>query len=320
MHMKKDTQLLIMLLSVIAALGYPRCASGSHRVVEPFDFDWKFAQGDQKGAEREEFDDTNWRTVQVPHDWAIEGVTTPYVSTEHPDSNKRQAQEASAAYNGAGYRGQGIAWYRKTFPTPANLGEDKLWVEFEGVYATSEVFLNGKRVGQNDYGYLDFELDLTPYLKPEGATNLLAVKNIRRSLRRSRWYSGAGVFRHVWLSGMPEMSKVMNVVSYNYMQEHFDKDHAAHPEKSFILSESRTSAEAVSWFEGLTVPSARQEVVFTVSGAGTLIATDNGLMRADISWQTNRRALATGRLWELFAQCGLPEGWKSRSMPKDYHP
>ena len=95
--MKNKRQLVIVLLSLIAAFSFPRCASGSPRVAEAFDFDWKFAQGDQKGAEQAGFDDKNWRTVQVPHDWAIEGVTTPYVPAEHSDLNKRQAQDANAA-------------------------------------------------------------------------------------------------------------------------------------------------------------------------------------------------------------------------------
>ncbi len=151
------------------------------------DFQWKFHRGDVQGADQAAFDDARWRGVDLPHDWSIEclpGSTSPF-------------DPQCPAGAGGGYLPGGVGWYRKTFPLPEGRGR-RAFIEFEGVYMDSDVWLNGQHLGNHPYGYTSFEYELTPYLKPEGP-NVLAVR--AKVLQPcSRWYSGAGIYRHVWLT------------------------------------------------------------------------------------------------------------------------
>jgi beta-galactosidase len=148
-----------------------------------FDFDWKFALNDQPGAEQPEFDDSGWRLLDVPHDFSI----------EHPFDS------AYATGAGGGYTNSGIGWYRKTFITESDFVDKKVWVLFDGVYRKSEVWINGHYLGIRPYGYSSFYYDLTPHLNPAGKENLIAVKVNTTEQPNSRWYTGSGIYRHVWL-------------------------------------------------------------------------------------------------------------------------
>ncbi len=152
-----------------------------------FDEGWRFLRGGAQGAESPDFDDSRWRKVDLPHDWSIEdlpGTRSPF----HPD--------AISQVNG-GFTTGGTGWYRKTFDVPAAHQGKRVVVEFEGVYMNAEVWLNGRRVGDHPYGYTSFWFDLTDKVK-FGAANVLAVK-VRNEGENSRWYSGSGIYRHVWL-------------------------------------------------------------------------------------------------------------------------
>jgi beta-galactosidase len=146
------------------------------------DFDWKFYLGEQKNAALESFDDTNWRLIDVPHDWSIEGAY---------DKNN------PAGIAGA-YLPTGIGWYRKSIEINNLKKDDKYFVEFDGVYMNSDVYLNGQLLGNRPYGYISFSYDLTPYLK-EGI-NSLAVRVDNSKAPSGRWYTGSGIYRHVWLT------------------------------------------------------------------------------------------------------------------------
>jgi beta-galactosidase len=149
----------------------------------PFDFDWKFALNDQQGAEHPEFDDSAWRLLDVPHDFSI----------EHPfDQNFRTE-------GGGGFTYSGIGWYRKHFITEPGYTNKIVSVLFDGVYRNSEVWINGHYLGIRPYGYSSFFYDLTPYLKPVGENNVIAVKVNTTEQPNSRWYTGSGIYRHVWL-------------------------------------------------------------------------------------------------------------------------
>ncbi|OQP60531.1 hypothetical protein A3860_33240 [Niastella vici] len=148
-----------------------------------FDFDWRFALNDQPGAEQPEFDDAKWRVLDVPHDFSIEHAFDSAYTTGP----------------GGGYTYSGIGWYRKHFKTAANLSGKKVWVLFDGVYRNSEVWINGHYLGIRPYGYSSFYYDLTPYLKPVGQQNIIAVKVNTTQQPNSRWYTGSGIYRHVWL-------------------------------------------------------------------------------------------------------------------------
>ncbi|WP_255510520.1 sugar-binding domain-containing protein [Flavobacterium sp. GSA192] len=147
-----------------------------------FDADWKFALGDSPENSSENLDDKNWRKLDLPHDWSIEGK-----------SEKNNPSEGDGGFFPAG-----TGWYRKTFAVPAQWKNQKVAIYFEGVYMNAEVFINGKSVGMQPYGYTSFEYDLTPYLK-FGQQNTIAVKVDNSKQKNSRWYSGSGIYRHVWL-------------------------------------------------------------------------------------------------------------------------
>jgi beta-galactosidase len=146
-----------------------------------FDNDWKFYLGEVKAAEQGNFDDQSWRSLDLPHDWSIEGEF----------SAKAPATNAGGSLPG------GIGWYRKKFTITKEALQDKFFIEFDGVYMNSSVWINGHLLGTRPYGYASFQYDLTPYLV--AGENTLAVKVDNSKQPNSRWYSGSGIYRHVWL-------------------------------------------------------------------------------------------------------------------------
>jgi beta-galactosidase len=146
------------------------------------DFNWKFIQSDVTGAEAPDFNDTNWRTLNLPHDWSIEG----------------EFKQDAITKGAGGYLPTGIGWYRKHFNLSSIGKGQQFWIEFDGVYMNSDVWINGQHLGKHPYGYTSFCYDLTPYIKK--GENIIAVR-IDNSLQpNSRWYSGSGIYRHVWLN------------------------------------------------------------------------------------------------------------------------
>ncbi|EGG50669.1 glycosyl hydrolase family 2, sugar binding domain protein [Paraprevotella xylaniphila YIT 11841] len=157
--------------------------SGKER-AELFVSGWRFHLGNPEGdASRQDFDDGAWRLLDLPHDWSIEGD----FSADHP------ARKEGGALPG------GLGWYRKVFEAPREWQGKKVFVDFDGVYMNSEVFVNGNSLGVRPYGYSSFRYDLTPYLK-WGERNVLAVKVDNSTQPNSRWYSGSGIYRNVWLT------------------------------------------------------------------------------------------------------------------------
>jgi len=154
---------------------------GARESTVSLDTGWRFHLGDVSGAQGTTFDDSSWTAVDVPHDWSV-GLAF---------------NQNSPAGSGGGYLDGGLGWYRKTFSLPAAGSEQKLFVQFDGVYMDSTVWLNGTQVCARPYGYSSFECDITASAKL-GASNVLAVK-VNNQLPSSRWYSGSGIYRHVWL-------------------------------------------------------------------------------------------------------------------------
>src|SRR5579885_465519 len=141
---------------------------------------WHFFKGDAPGAEQPGYDDSAWRVVDVPHDWAIEG----------PFDSRYDNNEGGLPCSGTG-------WYRRRFTVPPAARGKQISVEFDGVMSNSRVFLNGRDLGGRPYGYSSFAIDLTPAIR-YGQENVLAVK-VTPEEKSSRWYSGAGLYRNVWL-------------------------------------------------------------------------------------------------------------------------
>ena len=150
---------------------------------QSFDKGWRFVLADSAQMSKAEYNDSWWRRLDVPHDWAIEGDF--------------YAGNPSGA--GGGALPGGIGWYRKHFTLSRyDSAQDRVFIEFDGVYMNSTVFVNGEEVGFRPYGYSSFEYDITPYVR-EG-DNVVAVKVDNSDQPNSRWYSGCGIYRHVWLT------------------------------------------------------------------------------------------------------------------------
>ena len=158
------------------------------RTIMSFDRDWLFNYGDASGADATLFPDTAWRKLNIPHDWAIEGPTPP----ASPFSS------TAASTGRGGYAPSGIAWYRKHFTLPQMPAGRKVFIEFDGVMGNSTVSVNGTSIGNHPYGYVSFRYDITSSVKFTG-DNVIAVKTDTTVQPASRFYAGAGIYRHVRL-------------------------------------------------------------------------------------------------------------------------
>ena len=157
------------------------------------DFDWRFLRADAPGAEAPGFDDSAWRRLDVPHDWSIEDL--PPVNGAQPSPFDPALSAGGAA---TGYVVGGIGWYRKHFTLPASGARKHVGICFDGVYMNADFWLNGYHLGNHPYGYTPCTFDLSSFLKPAGQENVLAVQ-VKNVGKNSRWYSGSGIYRHVWL-------------------------------------------------------------------------------------------------------------------------
>ncbi len=159
-------------------------SNNTPRKIESFDKTWLFFKGDASGADKTTFTDDAWRKLDVPHDWMIEG---PYA-------------ESNPTGRGGGYLPADIGWYRKHFELDAADAAKKVSIEFDGVMANSDIWINGYHLGKRPYGYITFNYDLTSHLNfGKGKTNVIAVRADNTLQPASRYYTGAGIYRHVRL-------------------------------------------------------------------------------------------------------------------------
>jgi len=152
-----------------------------------FDDNWQFHKGGAQRADAFNFDDSQWRTIDLPHDWSIEDLK----GTQSPFD-----QDAVSQVSG-GYTVGGTGWYRKSFNIPAEQKNKRIYIQFDGVYMNADFWLNGEHIGNHPYGYTSFWFDITGKVK-FGEKNVLAVQ-VKNEGQNSRWYSGSGIYRHVWL-------------------------------------------------------------------------------------------------------------------------
>jgi beta-galactosidase len=160
----------------------------------PFDNNWLFTKNNVSNAEQVGFDDAKWRKVDLPHDWSIEDRPG-----QIPDSVIGPFDRGSIGETFTGFTNGGTGWYRKKFVTQKAEQNKQVVIYFDGVYMNSDVWLNGHHLGNHPSGYTPFYYDLTPYLKSGGQENVLAVR-VRNEGKTARWYSGSGIYRHVWLT------------------------------------------------------------------------------------------------------------------------
>ena len=148
-----------------------------------FNTDWRFYLGESPGFYLPEFDDAGWQVLEVPHDWSVEG----------------QFAEENPSGPSGGYLPIGIGNYRKHFVLPDGSKGKRIKIRFDGVYMNSTVYLNGIYISNRPYGFSTFEYDLTPYLKYDGKSNVIAVKVDNSLIGNCRWYTGSGINRSVRL-------------------------------------------------------------------------------------------------------------------------
>lgn len=179
---------ILLVATAIAAAGAqnaaPAPAADRPRIIQSFDSNWRFIRADPAGAAAAEFDDSGWRLLEVPHDWSIEGV----VAKSNPTG-------------GAGaFLPAGVGWYRKHFTVPEDQERRLAFIEFDGVMANSDVWINGFHLGNRPYGYVSFYYPLNGHLNygPD-KSNVLAVRADNGPQPASRWYAGAGIYRHTRL-------------------------------------------------------------------------------------------------------------------------
>ncbi|MGB3152322.1 MAG: sugar-binding domain-containing protein [Maribacter sp.] len=155
-------------------------AQGGFGQAQQINRNWKFSLQDITNGEQVSLNDNRWKTIELPHDWSVKQQLSPSL--------------ASAT----GYLPGGIGWYRKKLEIPAQRKDEKVYLYFEGVYNRSEVFVNGTSLGKRPNGYISFMYDATPYIK-YGQENLIAVRVDHSQSADSRWYTGSGIYRDVWL-------------------------------------------------------------------------------------------------------------------------
>lgn len=184
-------RLILALAALIVLAACSSTGGSSPRITEDFNFGWKFSLGDDPAMALSSYDDSGWRDLHLPHDWSVEGE----FSKDNPST-----PSGGALPGGAG-------WYRKVFDADPSR---RVYVEFDGVFMNSTVYINGNELGTRPYGYSSFCYELTPYLNADGRDNLIAVRCDNTEQPNSRWYAGCGIYRPVRL-----VSKSDAHVAYN---------------------------------------------------------------------------------------------------------
>jgi beta-galactosidase len=182
---------------LLSALLFSATALAQPRVVENLNFGWRFHAGDVSDATAIAFNDNDWRTVDVPHDFQIEQPWVAPAADEKAD-NTDVAANIKSRLSSRGFKEMGRGWYRRHMTPADSLKGRRLVLQFDGIMYTADVFLNGERIGGTDYGYVGFEIDVTSRLK-FGQDNVIAVIADTREPGNSRWYTGGGLFRDVRL-------------------------------------------------------------------------------------------------------------------------
>ncbi|MDB4903429.1 MAG: beta-galactosidase, partial [Mucilaginibacter sp.] len=219
------------------------------RTIADFDKDWHFHLGNVNDGEKVSLNDANWRLLNLPHDWSIEGK----FSKDNP-----------ATPEGGALPG-GIGWYRKTFTVPTASKNRLVYIDFDGVYQKSDVWVNGHHLGFRPNGYISFRYELTPYLN-FGGKNTIAVKVDNSVQPNSRWYSGSGIYRNVWLVTTSKSAAVRHWGTY------FTTSDVS--EESAIVD-----AEITIKARGFAV----KTVIYDTDGKKVLLAPDSGVRKVVLS-------------------------------------
>jgi beta-galactosidase len=175
-------KLIFLLTIVFSSQSFNSIDAQGDRQRLLMDLDWKFSQTDTVGADKMTFNDSKWRALDLPHDWSIESEFIQNAPTG----------------GGGGYLPTGVGWYRRHFVLPKSIISKIVWIEFDGVYQNSDVWINGQHLGHYPGGYMSFYYNLTPYIK--AGENIISVRVDNSLQPNTRFYSGSGIYRHVWLN------------------------------------------------------------------------------------------------------------------------
>ncbi|WP_243739344.1 sugar-binding domain-containing protein [Flavicella sediminum] len=176
----RNTINILLFLMLVVCTACSKSTEGNKN--ENFDFDWKFYAGEIANTENPAFNDSDWRTVNLPHDWSIEGSFS----------------KANPSFSRGGWLPTGKVVYRKSFTVPKDQKNKRMVIYFDGAYRNSEVYLNGHLLGKRPFGYISFHYDMTQYIN-FGKENVITVKLDNSNQPGSRWYTGTGIYRHVKL-------------------------------------------------------------------------------------------------------------------------
>jgi beta-galactosidase/beta-glucuronidase len=180
------------LLVVIFACVFSAQAHDSRSVL--FDKDWRFKKDSAIQAESPAYDDAGWSKLDLPHDWSIEDLPAQKTVEVQGSFVKTAVSKGST-----GFTAGGVGWYRKTFTNDRSNDGKLTYITFDGMYMNYEVWINGNYLGNRPNGYISYSYYLTPHLNPGGKLNKIAVR-VKNLGVNSRWYSGSGIYRHVWLT------------------------------------------------------------------------------------------------------------------------
>lgn len=178
--MKNKAFFIILLGLLVCTIVQAQVSFGE---AKKFNENWLFSLSDDSLSTSASYNDSKWRKLDLPHDWSVEGQLSPSLASC------------------TGYLPGGIGWYRKHFQVTDKAARH--YIYFEGAYNRSEVYLNGHLLGKRPNGYISFMYDMTPYLK-EG-DNVLAVRIDHSRYADSRWYTGSGIYRDVWMISAPDI-------------------------------------------------------------------------------------------------------------------
>ncbi|OQP58962.1 glycoside hydrolase [Niastella vici] len=237
-----------------------------------FNAGWKFFPGDAAAADPA-FNDNTWRQLDLPHDWSIE---LPFDST-------------SPTGTGGGALRGGIGWYRKTFTVPASEKEKRVAILFDGVYRNSEVWINGHYLGKRPNGYISFQYELTPYVNFGNASNVIAVKVDNSQQPNSRWYSGSGIYRNVWLT-ITGKTHVAQWGTYLTTPEVTDKKATAHLRITVNLpaGKNQTVVAATTIYNSGGVEVAKLSSPLTPVQDTTVTLTQKFVINNPVLWSVDR--------------------------------
>ncbi len=256
------------ILSVIIALLFwhmPMAVSAREHIN--IDSSWRFTLGDSVQMSSVAYDDSYWRELDLPHDWAIEGD----FSVNNPSGA------------GGGALPGGVGWYRKHLHIDAQPGE-RYFIEFDGVYMNSTVYINGKKVGYRPYGYSSFRYEMTPYLSKSG-DNVVAVRVDNSDQPNSRWYSGCGIYRHVWFTSTSAIS-VAHWGTYVISKLH-DNNHA-------VVNVTTQIESTLSKQQRVTLRH------FVIDGQGQTVATSSSTLHVDGKAENTQQLIVKKpQLWSI---------------------